>query len=48
MYTVLVKLSSCYDYDFEPSGFPDLFGKVFLITFKIFLFDFLQHFARVI
>ena len=28
------ELSNCYDYFLRLSGFPDLFGKVFLITFK--------------
>ena len=28
------KLSTCCDYIFRLSGFPDLSGKVFLITFK--------------
>ena len=34
MYILVEELSSCYDYFLRLSGFPDLFGKVFLITFK--------------
>ena len=29
------ELSNCYDYYSRLSGFPDLFGKIFLITFKL-------------
>ena len=37
---VLVEeLSNCYDNFLRNSGFPNLFGKAFLITFKFFLFE---------
>ena len=32
--TLVEELSKCYDYFFRLSGLPDLFDKVFLITFK--------------
>ena len=38
MYTLVEELSKCYDYFLRLSGFPDLFGKVFLITLKFSLF----------
>ena len=34
MCTLVEKLSNCYGYFFKLSGFPDLFGKAFLMTFK--------------
>ena len=34
MDTLVEKLSKCCDYFLRLSGFPDLSGKIFLITFK--------------
>ena len=34
MGTLIEKLSNCCDYFLRLSGFPDLSGKVFLITFQ--------------
>ena len=40
MCTLVEELSNCYDSFWVLSGFPDLLGKVFLITLKLSLFDF--------
>ena len=40
------ELSNYYDYFLRCLGFPDLFGKVFLITFKFSLFDFSTTFLQ--
>ena len=40
MCTLVEELSNCYGYFWSLSGFPDLFGKIFLITFELSLFDF--------
>ena len=40
MCTLVKEIYNCCDYFLRFLGFPDLFGKVFLITFKFFLFDF--------
>ena len=34
MFTLVEELSNCYDFFWRHSGFPNLFGKVFLTTFK--------------
>ena len=39
MYTLVEELSNCSDYFLRLSGFPDLFGKAFLIPFKFSLLD---------
>ena len=40
MCTLVEELSNWYDYFLRLSGFPDLFSKVYLITFKFSQFDF--------
>ena len=45
MYTLVEELSNCSEYSLRLSGFPDLFGEVFLITFK-FSFDFSTIFVQ--
>ena len=40
MPTLVGELSNCYDYFFRLLEFPDLFGKVFLITSELFQLDF--------
>ena len=40
MCTLVEELSSFYNYFLRLSGFSDLFGKIFLITFKFSQFDF--------
>ena len=39
MCTLVKEISNWYDCFLRLSGFPDLFGKVFLITFKFSLFE---------
>ena len=39
MYALVEELINCYDYFPGLSGFPDLFGKLFLIIFKFSLFE---------
>ena len=39
MDTLVEELSNCYDTFLMLLGFPHLFGKVFLITFKFSLFE---------
>ena len=34
IYILVEELSNCYDYFLRLLGFPNLFGKVFLITLK--------------
>ena len=46
MWALVEEPSNWYDYFSRLSGFPDLFGKVFLITFKFFLFDFSSTFMQ--
>ena len=46
MHTLVEELFSCYDYFMKLLGFPDLFGKVFLTTFKFSQFDFLTTFLQ--
>ena len=46
MCTLVEELSNCYDYFLRLSGFPDLFGKLFLITFNFSLFDFSTIFLQ--
>ena len=46
MCTLVQKLSNGSDYFLRLSRFPDLFGKVFLITFKFSFFDFSTTFSQ--
>ena len=46
MCTLDEKLSNCSEYFLRLSGIPDLFGEVFLITFKFSLFDFSTTFLQ--
>ena len=40
MGTLVEKLLNCFDYFLRLSGFPDLSGKEFLMTFKFSLLDY--------
>ena len=46
MDTLVEKLSNCCDYFLRLSGFPDLSGQVFLITFKFYLLDYSAMFFK--
>ena len=46
MCTLVEELSNCFDYFLRLSGFHDLFGKLFLITFEFYSFDFSTTFLR--
>ena len=46
MDALVEKLSKCCDYFSRLSGFPDLSGKVFLITFKFSLLDYSTTFCN--
>ena len=46
MCTLVEVFSSCYDNFLTLSKFPDLFGKVFLITFKFSFLDFSTFFSE--
>ena len=48
MCTFVEELPSCYDYFLRLSGFLDLFGKVFLITFDHSIFDLLTFLLSLI
>ena len=46
MGTFVEELSNCCDYFLRLSGFPNLSGKVCLITFKFSYLNFQQYFAE--
>ena len=46
MCTLVEELSKCYDYFLRLLGFPDLLGKILLITFMLSLIDFSTTFLK--